>query len=136
MADTLMVTLVTPHRRLFDGMAKSFLAPGKNGEFGILPGHDPWVVALGMGALTVTPAEGPDEAFFLNGGFCQIDEDKVEILAEIAEVATEIDVERAAAAKKRAEERIKEALQDDDVDLMRAEMALRRSLMRLGLTDK
>lgn len=136
MADTLTLKLVTPHRLLFSGDVKSFVAPGKNGEFGIMPGHDPWLVALGMGPLTITSATGEEQSFFLNGGFCQIDDDKVDILGEVCEAAADIDLERAEGAKKRAEERIKIAAKDDHIDLIRAEMALHRALYRLDLAGK
>jgi F-type H+-transporting ATPase subunit epsilon len=131
MAETLKLKLVTPHRRLFDGAAAAFIAPGKEGEFGVMPGHDPWFVALGMGRLVVTKAGGGESAFFVNGGYCQIDEDQVDILAEVCEASDQIDVERARAARQRAEDRIKAAPKDDAIDLIRAELALRRALYRL-----
>ncbi|MDP8222815.1 MAG: F0F1 ATP synthase subunit epsilon [Candidatus Lernaella stagnicola] len=136
MADTLIVKVVTPAQKLYDGEAGSIVAPGKQGEFGILPGHDPWLVALGMGPLHIQNAKGESWAFFLNGGYCRIDDNHVEVLAETCESADKIDMERAAAAKGRAEERIKASAKDEDVDMMRAEAALRRALYRLEVAGK
>jgi F-type H+-transporting ATPase subunit epsilon len=128
--------LVTPHARLFDGPAAMFVAPGKLGEFGVLPGHDPWFVALGVGSLVVTKPSGETKEYFLNGGYCQIDDDNVVMLAEVAEPGDKIDVERAKAAKQRAEERLKNTAKDDSIDLMRAEFALRRALYRLEVAGR
>ncbi|NLH47959.1 MAG: F0F1 ATP synthase subunit epsilon [Myxococcales bacterium] len=135
MADTITVKLVTPHRLLFDDKATSVVGPGKNGEFGVLPGHDPWFLGLGMGLLVITSPNGDVKRYFLNGGFCQIDDDNVVILAEVCEPSSEIDVERALAAKKRAEERLKSAGKDETLDYVRAEMAMRRALHRLEIND-
>jgi F-type H+-transporting ATPase subunit epsilon len=135
MADKLSVKLVTPTKRLFEATASSLVAPGANGQFGVMPGHDPWMVALGMGPMTIVTTEGEEKHYFTNGGFCQIDDDKVVLLTEVCEAAHEIDVERAQAAKKRAEERIKEAPKDPNIDQLRAEAALRRALYRLDLAE-
>lgn len=135
MADTLSVKLITPTRKLYEAEAVNIIAPGANGEFGILPGHDPWMVALGMGPLVIHTPQGDTERFFTNGGFCQIDEDNVVILAEVCESALDIDTQRAEAAKTRAEERIIIAPKDDSINLMRAEVALRRALYRLNIVD-
>ncbi|HPQ69246.1 MAG TPA: F0F1 ATP synthase subunit epsilon [bacterium] len=133
MADTLSVKLVTPTRKLYEAEATNIIAPGANGEFGIMTGHDPWMVALGMGPLKIQNTNGELEQFFTNGGFCQIDEDKVVILAEVCEASIHIDVTRAENAKKRAEERIAASPKDDSIDLLRAEAALRRALYRLDI---
>lgn len=133
MADTLTLTIVTPHAKLFDGPAIGFVAPGKVGVFGVMPGHDPWFVALGTGPLVVNKTANENKEFFINGGYCQIDDDRVSLLAEVAEPSDKIDVERAKSAKQRAEERLKNAPKDDSIDVLRAEMALHRALYRLEL---
>jgi F-type H+-transporting ATPase subunit epsilon len=135
MADKLSVKLVTPTRRLYEAQAASVVAPGVKGQFGIMPGHDPWMVALGMGPMTIVSPEGEEKLYFTNGGFCQVDDDKIVLLAEVCEAAHEIDVERAQAAKRRAEERIKEAPRNPSIDQLRAEAALRRALYRLDLAQ-
>jgi len=135
MADKLSVKLVTPTRRLYEAQAASIVAPGEKGQFGVMPGHDPWMVALGMGPLVIVSPEGEEKQYFTNGGFCQVDDDKVVLLAEVCEAAQEIDIERAQAAKKRAEERIKEAAKNPSIDQLRAEAALRRALYRLDLAQ-
>jgi F-type H+-transporting ATPase subunit epsilon len=121
---------------LFEGPAAEFIAPGRAGEFGVLPGHDPWFVALGMGPLSITEPKGQAKEFFLNGGYCQIDDESVVILAETCEPALKIDVERAKAARQRAEDRIKNAPKDDSIDVARAEAALTRALARLEIAGR
>ncbi len=133
MADTITLKLVTPGAKLFDGEATSFVAPGKDGEFGILPGHDPWLVALGMGLLKVVTPGGDEQTFFLSGGYCRIDSDQVDILAEICESSLDINLERAKAAHARAQERVTEAMKNEDIDVFRAEAALRRALSRIDI---
>jgi len=128
MADTLKLQVVTPHRLVFEGDVDGFIAPGQEGEVGILPGHDPWFILMGMGPLKVGAKQ-----FFVNGGFCQVDSDHVRILAEIGERAEDIDVERAKAAKDRAEKRLGDALKNSEIDVVRAELALRRALYRLDI---
>ncbi len=135
MADTLSLKIVTPLKRLFEGAASSLVAPGASGQFGVMPGHDPWMVSLGMGPMVVVTGAGEEQRFFTCGGFCQVDDDKVVVLAEVCEAAADIDVDRAQAAKKRAEDRLREAPKDANIDQLRAEAALRRALYRLELAD-
>lgn len=133
MADTMSVKLVTPTRSYFSGEVTQIVASGADGEFGLMPGHDPWMVALGMGPLTITGADGEQHLFFTNGGFCQVDDDNVVILAEVCEQDNDIDIERAEEAKQRAEERLDS--KEPDVDLLRAEAALKRALYRLDIAS-
>jgi len=133
--ETINVKLVTPTRKLYEATATAVVAPGQEGQFGVMAGHDPWFVALGMGPLVINKPGGGEEHFFLNRGFCQIDENQVIILAEVGEFAHEIDVERAQAARKRAEDRLKIAFRDETIDQLRAEAALRRALYRLDLAE-
>lgn len=103
------------------------IAPGSVGELGILPSHAPLVTSLHAGSLRVKRESGEDD-FFVSGGFLEVREDNVKVLADAAERGTEIDLERAEAARQRAEDRLRD---EQTVDRVRAEAALRRSLVRL-----
>ncbi|MDY6912612.1 MAG: ATP synthase F1 subunit epsilon, partial [Chloroflexota bacterium] len=104
------------------------------GEMAILPSHAPLMTMLQPGEIIVRKA-GVDSSIFVSGGFFELMNDKVTILADSAEHAEEIDLTRAEEAKKRAEER-KELRTIPDFDLARAEAALRRSLMRLKAAER
>ena len=103
------------------------VAPGSVGELGILPQHAPLVTSLQAGSLRVKRGSGEDD-FFISGGFLEVREDEVKVLADAAERGSEIDLERAEAARLRAEERLRG---EATFDKIRAEASLRRSLMRL-----
>ncbi|PZC47613.1 MAG: F-type H+-transporting ATPase subunit epsilon [Chloroflexi bacterium] len=103
------------------------VAPGSVGELGILPQHAPLVTSLQAGSLRVKRSGGEDD-FFISGGFLEVRENEVKVLADSAERGTEIDLERAEEARERAESRLRG---EESVDRARAEGALRRSLIRL-----
>ena len=103
------------------------IAPGSVGELGILPNHAPLVTGLLPGELRVKRERG-EEQFFISGGFLEVRADEVRVLADAAERGGEIDLERAAAARARAEARLQG---EAEVDRARVEGALQRSLVRL-----
>ncbi len=103
------------------------IAPGTVGELGVLPNHAPLVTSLQAGELRVKTADG-EEPFFISGGFLEVKNDIVTVLADTAERGEEIDLERAEEARKRADERLRG---EDTLDHVRAEASLRRSLIRL-----
>lgn len=103
------------------------IAPGVEGELGILPRHTPLLTMLKPGELRVKKG-GEEISIFVSGGFLEVQPDKVLILADAAERAEEIDLERAEAARRRAQERL--AMRGSEVDMARAEAALRRALVR------
>jgi F-type H+-transporting ATPase subunit epsilon len=109
------------------------IAPGVEGELGILPQHTPLVTMLVPGELRVRRG-GQEVSLFVSGGFLEVRPDKVVVLADTAERVEEIDVARAEEARRRAEERLRE--RPRDLDVVRAELALRRSLVRLRLVEK
>jgi F-type H+-transporting ATPase subunit epsilon len=111
------------------------VAPGTYGEFGVLPGHTSFLTTLKMGMLRYTDAGGSERIVFVNGGFAEVLPKKVTILAESAERRRDIDVERAKAAVKRAEERLREAGKREDYDFRRAQVALQRALARLKIAE-
>ena len=108
------------------------IAPGSLGELGILPHHAPLITALQPGELRVKTAGGEDD-FFVSGGFLEIHSDQVTVLADAAERDSDIDLERAEAARQRARERLDQAT---DADRARAQAALSRSLGRLKVIER
>jgi len=125
---TQRLEIVTPERVVFSGDVRFVVAPGVDGELGVLPGHAPLVTGLKIGVVRVQK-EGKETRFAVSGGFMEVRDNRVIILAEAAEREDEIDVERAKAAKKRAEERLQ--ARSPDIDIARAELALKRALNRL-----
>lgn len=132
MSKTLLLEIVTPDRKVLSEPVDYVGAPGVVGEFGVLPSHIPFLSALGIGNLYYKVG-GKHHYVFVSGGFAEVGPEKVTILAEIAERATEIDAERARKAKERAEARL--AQQQDKLDYARAQAALRRALARMGARE-
>jgi len=128
------LTVLAPDHSLFQGRVRSLIAPGAEGYFGILARHAPLVAQLGTGILSVTGENGEASLFAVHSGFLEVEPDGVTILADTAEAAAEIDIERARAAEERARQRIRS--QQTDIDLARAEAALRRALARIRTIEK
>jgi F-type H+-transporting ATPase subunit epsilon len=129
----LKLDIVTVERLVYSEDVDMVIAPGIDGELGILPRHAPLLTALTYGELRVKRGNEED-SLAISGGFMEVQPDRVTVLADTAERAEEIDLERAEAARRRAEERLK-ALADDKVDFARAEAALRRSLIRMKVAE-
>jgi F-type H+-transporting ATPase subunit epsilon len=125
----LRLDIVTVEEFVFSEDVDMVIAPGIEGELGILPRHAPLMTALTYGELR---AKRGDEvqSFAISGGFMEVLPDHVTVLADTAERAEEIDIERAEAARRRAEERLRDRSRED-VDFARADAALRRSLIRI-----
>jgi F-type H+-transporting ATPase subunit epsilon len=134
MAEKLALEVVTPDRLVVSESVDIVMAMGALGEFGILPNHIPFLTTLQPGELRYRQGNQL-EYMAVTGGFAEISNNKVTILAEAAEKAREIDIDRAKRAKERAEQRLAQA-KADDVDFTRAEMALKRSLLRLRVAEK
>jgi len=113
------------------------IAPGSEGQLAILPRHAALMTTIVPGILTFRRA-GVEEDFMLAGGFMEVRDDRVTILADAAEAADEIDAERAEAARHRAQERLRQAMENPSLglDLARAQAALQRSLIRLRAVDR
>ena len=125
--------IVTPDRLIVHEQVDEVEIPGAEGYFGVLPGHTPLLAALAVGELWYR--KGQDKFFLsLAFGFAEVLPDRVTILARLAERAEEIDVARAEAAKKRAEERLIQS--KSDIDYERARIALMKSLMRLQVSAR
>ncbi|MGI9103175.1 MAG: F0F1 ATP synthase subunit epsilon [Terriglobales bacterium] len=132
MADTLQLEIVTPERLVEKDTIEEIQIPGKNGYLGILPGHAPLITELGVGEITYR-ADGMAYHVSVAWGFAEVLPDKVTILAETAERAEDIDVERARKSKERAEERLRSA--GGEVDYQRALVALERANARLQVAE-
>jgi F-type H+-transporting ATPase subunit epsilon len=128
------LTMLAPDHSLFQGRVRSLVAPGAEGSFGVLARHAPLVAQLATGVLSVTGEDGETSLFAVHAGFLEVEPDGVTILADTAEAAAEIDIERARAAEERARQRIRS--RRPDVDLARAEAALRRALARIRTIEK
>ncbi|MDD6037829.1 MAG: ATP synthase F1 subunit epsilon [bacterium] len=124
------VEIITPERVFYTGEATMIEFTSVEGEMGVYKNHIPLTTVLAPGIVTITEEDGQKKAA-VHSGFVEILGDKVTLLAEIAEWPDEIDGDRALKAKKRAEERL--AVKAEDLDVARAEMALKRALVRINL---
>jgi F-type H+-transporting ATPase subunit epsilon len=119
--------IVTPQKKVFSEDVDFLVAPGADGELGILPGHTPLITSLNVGIMRIE--QDSKFGIVVSGGFMEVRNSKVTVLATAAERIEEIDVARAEEAKKRAEERL--VSKTPDIDTLRAELALRRAIMRI-----
>jgi F-type H+-transporting ATPase subunit epsilon len=126
--------IVTPDRLVAHDAVTAVTIHGKNGYLGILPGHAPLLTELAPGELEYT-SHNAKHVLAVNWGFAEVLGDRVIVLAQSAERAEEINVERAEKAKVRAEERLKR-FDDPEVDLDRARVALARAMARLEAAHK
>lgn len=122
--------IVTVEGLLYDDDVDMVVAPGTEGVMGILPHHAPLLTALKYGELDVRKVGEEDQIFAIGGGFMEVQPDKVTVLADVAERADDINIDRAAAARERAENRLEAGGLSVD-DMVRAEAALRRAMVRL-----
>jgi F-type H+-transporting ATPase subunit epsilon len=125
---SIAVDIMTPERLVMKTEAESVVVPAAEGELGILPHHAPLLAELQPGQIRLKRGE-ITELFAVSGGFVEVENNHISIFAETAEMAHEIDVERARQAADRAKAQIRAAR--TDVDLAEAEAALRRALARL-----
>ncbi|MBI1964540.1 MAG: F0F1 ATP synthase subunit epsilon [Candidatus Rokubacteria bacterium] len=134
MADRLTLEVATPMRLAVSAPVDEVVAPGVEGYFGVLPGHAPFLTTLGIGELTYRVGR-EEHHLALVGGFAEVRNDKVIVLADAAERPEEIDRARAERARERAERRLS-GRAADDVDFARAQAALMRALMRLHVAAR
>ena len=133
MAGTFQLQIVSADRSIVNETVDQIQVPGSEGYFGVLPGHTPLLALLGTGELWFR--RGSETSYVsLSGGFAEVQPDRVTILAQLAERADEIDIARAEAAKRRAEERLSRPTMD--VDSERARVALLKSLIRLQVATR
>jgi F-type H+-transporting ATPase subunit epsilon len=135
MAGELKLEVVTPDKAVVTDIAKMVVAPGAYGEFGVLPGHTTFLTTLQTGMIRYQEQSGTERVVFVNGGFAEVSLDTVTVLAESAERRRDIDVERAKAAMKRAEERLAEVSRKEHIDFLRAQASLQRAMARLRIAQ-
>jgi F-type H+-transporting ATPase subunit epsilon len=133
--DKLHLEVVTPERVVLEKDVDIVVAPGSEGEFGVLPGHVSFLSGIVPGELRYT-AGAEKETLSVTTGFAEVFNNKVSILVDAAERKGEIDAERARKAMERAKERLSRDRSEKDIDFLRAEAALRRSVARLKVTQK
>ena len=131
MAANIHLEVVTPEKIVVSEEAQIVASPGSEGEFGVLSGHTPFLTSLKTGIIRYTDASGQEHYVFVSGGFAEALPDKVTILAESAEVNTDIDVNRAKEALERAEKRLAEERTREDIDFARARASLERATVRI-----
>lgn len=125
--------IVTPQRVVFQGEATSLSAPGTSGGFQVLYNHAPLLSSLEIGELRVKGTDGRDTIYATSGGFVEVKDNAVVVLAETAEPTADIDVERAKAAERRALDRLHS--KKAEIDEARAKLALLRALNRLRVAS-
>jgi F-type H+-transporting ATPase subunit epsilon len=130
---TFTLTIVTVESEVFSEEVDSLIAPGIDGQLGILPGHAPLMTQLQPGEMTVR-SNSDENVLVITGGFMEVLNNKVTILADTAEMDVAIDLERAESALIRAQERVDG--RPTDVDLTRALQAFRRAQIRVGLARR
>jgi len=134
MAEKLKLELVTPYRKVLTEEVDEISASGTLGEFGVLPGHAPFLTSLKIGEFSYKSG-GVTQHLAVNWGYFEVEDDKVTVLVETAERADEIDLDRAKAALGRAEEALKRLTQED-TDFRKYEAALERALIRMQVAGK
>ena len=134
MAEKLQLEMVTPYRKILSEEVDEVTAPGTIGEFGLLPGHTPLLTTLDIGELSYMQ-DGKSFHVAVNWGYVEVENNTVTVLVETAEVADQIDLERAKAALGRAEDALK-TLDSEDKQFKIMEAALKRAVIRIQVAGK
>ena len=130
----LLLEIVTPERLAYSDTVDSVQLPGVEGELGVLPHHTPLVSMLGLGELRIRK-DGEVETFAIAGGFLQVRPDKVVVMAEMADMAAEIDLEKAEEARKEAERALEGGFHEG-ADLAAARAALQVAHLRQRVAER
>lgn len=132
MAITFHLQVVTPEREVFNGPAEQVVLPGSEGSFGVLHDHAPLIAALNPGPLTIVDGDRTEITLAIGGGFFQVANNEALVLADSAELASEIDLERARESEQRALRRLQGEMGEEfHLQRDRAESALNRARARL-----
>jgi len=131
----LNLEIITPERVLESREVDAVIAPGTEGEFGILPGHISFLSGIVPGELRFLD-RGKWEYVCVSTGFAEVSDDSVSVLVDSAERAANIDLPRAQAAMDRAKERLAKDRANKEIDFLRAENALKRSIARIKVAKK
>lgn len=130
----ILLEIVTPERLAYSDEVDAVVLPGSEGEMGVLPHHAPLVSTLGVGELRIRKS-GAEESFAIVGGFVQVRPDRVVVMAETADLASEIDLERAQEARREAE-RALETGYHEGVDLSAVRASLQQALLRIRVAER
>jgi F-type H+-transporting ATPase subunit epsilon len=131
MAGTFTLRVITPSAIVLDTQVESVRFPGLDGSIGVLPRHAHMIAGVGIGVLHYVES-GQAKQLFVSEGFAEVKNDTLRVVCEAGELPEEIDEERARAAEQRARERLSvKVIGEQAVDMLRAEMALQRALLRL-----
>jgi F-type H+-transporting ATPase subunit epsilon len=130
----IQLEIVTPERLAYQDTVDAVVLPGAEGELGVLPHHAPLVSTLGFGELRIRKG-GAEESFAIVGGFVQVRPDKVVVMAETADLASEINLEQAEEARREAERALETGYQEG-ADLAAARAALQQALLRIRVAER
>jgi F-type H+-transporting ATPase subunit epsilon len=130
----LQLEIVTPERQVYSDTVDSVQVPGSEGELGVLPHHAPVVSTLGVGELRFRK-DGTEESFAIVGGFLQVRPDRVVVLAETADLASDIDLEKAQEARREAERALESGFHEG-ADLSAARAQLQQALLRIRVAER
>jgi len=130
----LQLDIVTPEKLAYSDEVDAVTLPGSEGELGVLPHHAPLISTLGAGELRLRKG-GAEESFAIVGGFLQVLPDKVVVMAETADMASEIDVERAQEARRQAEQALEGGFVEG-ADLAAARAQLQAALIRIRVAER
>ncbi len=133
MADKILLEVVTPEKKVVSELVDIVMAPGEEGEFGVLPNHIPFLTKLKVGELRYRIGNNQRYAAIM-GGYAEVLPDRVTVLATAAEEAGDIDVIRAKAARERAEARLRET--KDRYEFTVVQAALQRAIARLRIAER
>ena len=131
---SLTLEIVTPERLAYSDEVDAVTLPGVEGELGVLPHHAPLVSMLGVGELRIRKG-GVEESFAIVGGFLQVRPDKVVVMAETADMASEIDLEKAQEARREAEQALQSGYHEG-ADLAAARAQLQQALLRIRVAER
>jgi len=132
---TLYLEVVTPEKVLVSQEVDMVIAPGTEGEFGILPEHISFLSGIIPGGLRFDIGNKQDYMAVTNG-FAEVSNNRVSILVDSAEKAHDIDIERAQGSMERAQKRLEIDIETEDIDFLRAEASLRRAIARIKMAQK
>jgi F-type H+-transporting ATPase subunit epsilon len=130
----IQLEIVTPERLAYSDSVDAVVLPGSEGELGVLPHHAPLVTRLGVGELRVRKGS-EEESFAIVGGFLQVRPDKVVVMAETADMASEIDLEKANEARREAEKALETGFVEG-ADLAAARASLQQALLRIRVAER
>ena len=130
----LQLEIVTPERQVYSDTVDSVQVPGSEGELGVLPHHAPLVSTLGVGELRFRK-DGTEESFAIVGGFLQVRPDRVVVLAETADLASDIDLDKAQEARREAERALESGFHEG-ADLSAARAQLQQALLRIRVAER